>query len=377
MKQVTGCKLQDRRISTDYAELVLSLPKYFADFFSFFFVGPWLGRLYSPAQGCSPVSPNFRAGRGFRHFAGRAGWPALRWTQWLLLVTFLVLFMAGCGGGDQSEAVSDLEAKLAQDAEVFGTSAEVFGTSGEQAITAEEANEQQDQPAQEVAEEPTVDFAATEAADALRLTAEAEQAAATATETARAATLEPIRAEVATYGVDPNQGNLGFIHPPVSIEENDFEDFDWRNQNLFTIARDFVLVADITWNSAFAESGCGFVVRSDGDEENPSSYLVGLTRGAQGHVLFAEQVEGDVDLNLVTDIYANGIDPKFEWQNDTTNRIAVVGRGQEFTIYSNGTRLGTITGQAGFEEGFVAFFAVNRSGGIRCDFNNAWLWRMN
>jgi 4-methylaminobutanoate oxidase (formaldehyde-forming) len=103
----------------------------------------------------------------------------------------------------------------------------------------------------------------------------------------------------------------------------------------------------------------------------------GMTRGAQGHVLFAEQVQGDVDLNLVTDIYANGIDPQFEWQNDTTNRMAVVGRGQEFTLYSNGTRLGTVTGKAGFEEGFVAFIAVNRSGGIRCDYDNIWLWRMN
>jgi len=167
------------------------------------------------------------------------------------------------------------------------------------------------------------------------------------------------------------------LHPRVTIEENDFEDFDWANQNLLTIARDFVLAADVTWSSGFAESGCGFAVRNDGDEENPSQYLIGLTRGAQGHVLFAEQVAGDVDLNQVTDIYANGIDPQFEWQNDTTNRIAIVGQGQQFTIYSNGTRLGTITGQSGFEEGFVAFFALNRSGGVRCDFDNAWLWRMN
>ena len=226
-------------------------------------------------------------------------------------------------------------------------------------------------------EEPSVDLAATEAADALRLTAEAEQAAVAAANAERAGLLEPIRAEVASYGVDPNQGKLGFTHPPISIEVTDFEDAAYRNQNLYTVARDFVLAADVTWNSAYAESGCGFVVRNDGEEEDPNQYIIGLTRGAEGHLLFAEQVEGEVDLNLVTDIYANGIDPKFQWQNDTTNRIAVVGRGQEFTFYSNGTRLGTVTGRAGFEEGFVAFIAVNRSGGIRCDFNNAWLWRMN
>jgi hypothetical protein len=301
------------------------------------------------------------------------------WAQWLLLIVFLAFLLASCGGADQPDAVSDLEAKLAQESVQAGAAEQANGQQDQQASEAPSPEEQpaQEQPAQEVTEEPSVDLAATEAADALRLTAEAEQAAVAAANAERAALLEPIRAEVATYGVDPNQGDLGFTHPPISIEENDFEDFDWRNQNLLTVARDFVLAADVTWNSAFAESGCGFVVRSDGDEEDPSSYLIGLTRGAQGHVLFAEQVEGDVDLNLVTDIYANGIDPQFEWQNDTTNRLAVVGRGQEFTIYSNGTRLGTITGHAGFEEGFVAFFAVNRSGGIRCDFDNAWLWRMN
>jgi len=298
------------------------------------------------------------------------------------LIIFLALFLAGCSNGDQSsETVTDLQAKLTQEA---GQPAAEEQASEPQEEQASEPQEEQvtepppeEQPAPEVPEEPAVDVPATEAADILRQTAEAEEAAVLTAQAERAATIEPIKAEVASYGVDPNQGDLGFTHPPISIEVTDFEDADWRNQNLLTIARDFVLVADVTWNSAFAESGCGFAIRSDGDEENPSQYIAALTRGAQGHVLFAEQVEGDVDLNLVTDIYANGIDPKFEWQNDTTNRMAVVGRGQEFTLYSNGTRLGTVTGKAGFEEGFVAFIAVNRSGGIRCDYNNAWLWRMN
>jgi hypothetical protein len=305
------------------------------------------------------------------------------WAQWLLLIVFLAFFLAGCSDGGQSDgSVSDLEAKLAQEAEQPTAEEQASApqeeqTSGTEEEQVTESSPPEEQAAPAVVEEPAVDVAATEAADALRQTAEAEAAAAEAAQTERAATIEPIRAEVASYGVDPNDGDLGFTHPPISIAVTDFEDSDFANQNLFTIARDFVLVADVTWNSAFAESGCGFALRSDGDEEALNQYIMGMTRGAQGHVLFAEQVEGDVDLNLVTDIYANGIDPQFEWQNDTTNRMAVVGRGQEFTLYSNGTRLGTVTGKAGFEEGFVAFIAVNRSGGIRCDYNNAWLWRMN
>jgi hypothetical protein len=302
------------------------------------------------------------------------------WAQWLLLLVFLVIFLASCGGGASDGELTEIEIKLTQEAAEAAQPAEqpAAEDGGEaQVEAAGEPAQPAEQPAEEVVEEPVIDAAATEAAQQLAEIAAAEAAAAEAANAEQAAILEPIKAEVASYGVDPNQGNLGFTHPPVTIEENDFEDVDWKNQNLLTVARDFVLAADVTWNSAFAESGCGFAVRSDGDEEDPSQYLIGLTRGAQGHVLFAEQVVGDVDLNLVTDIYANGIDPRFEWQNDTTNRIAIVGQGQNFTIYSNGTRLGTITGQAAFEEGFVAFFALNRSGGVRCHFDNAWLWRMN
>jgi len=191
------------------------------------------------------------------------------------------------------------------------------------------------------------------------------------------ATAVAVAQELVTFGIDPPRGELAWTHPQIVLEVNDFENYNYANKNLLTVAQDFVLAADVTWNSRYAESGCGFVVRSDGEEEKLNQYIVGLTRGAQGHVFFTEQIDGEVDLDLLTDYYANGIDPRFEWQNDTTNRIAIIGQGQEFTLYSNGTLLGTVTAQAGFEEGFGAFITVNRSGGIRCQFDNAYLWKLN
>lgn len=288
----------------------------------------------------------------------------------------LVAALAACGGGnDEASRQATADALMAQ------IQAQATPESAPENATPESPEPATDAPADEPPTEvPAVegpDVAATEAAAALSATAAAVQTAQAGEAVVAQATLEPIKSELSTYGVDPSDGSLAWVHPPITLEVTDFEDFDYANQRLLTVARDFVLVADVTWNSRFAESGCGFVVRSDGkEEEGVSQYIIGLTRGAQGHVLFAEQIAGEVDLNTVTDYYANGLDPLFEWQNDTTNRIAIVGRGQEFTLYSNGTRLGTIQAQSGFVEGFVAFIAINRSGGIRCDFNNAWLWRM-
>jgi hypothetical protein len=191
------------------------------------------------------------------------------------------------------------------------------------------------------------------------------------------AALMPIKSELALLGIDPNQGELGFTHPPISLVVNDPDESDFANRNALTVARDFVMAADVSWQSNFTESGCGFAVRSDGNEESPSLYLISLTPNQGGHVIFAEQIAGEIDASSSTDINAAGSDPLFQNEPGAKNRLLVVGRGQEFSIYSNGTKLRTVTGKAGLEEGFVAFIAVNRSGGIQCDFDNAWLWKLN
>ena len=105
-----------------------------------------------------------------------------------------------------------------------------------------------------------------------------------------------------------------------------------------TVAKDFVLASDITWDTEYGGSGCGFVFRSDGKTDAPSQYLVVASRLADGHVFFAVMSKGQ--LVVGKDFYANGIDPKFDASNGATNRLTVVGQGMDFTIYSNGTKLG-------------------------------------
>ena len=146
-------------------------------------------------------------------------------------------------------------------------------------------------------------------------------------QTATAAAYAPILAELPKYGVDPSAGRMGWIHPPVTLEVEGFMQYDYINHFIATVAGDFVVSGDITWDAIGAASGCGFVLRSDGKEAALNQYLTIMTRVASGHVLFATMAEGEVVTGQ--DIYAQGHDPNFNWQNQATNRLTVVGRGNQ------------------------------------------------
>jgi len=268
-------------------------------------------------------------------------------------------------------------------------------------------------------------------------TAQSQSAAATQTalaalnaedQAATATAFAPYIDELTMYGVDPERGRPGWIHPPVMLDLEGYQQFDSKNQFIFTIARDFAISADITWNTQYGTSGCGFVLRSDGNEEKPNQYMIIATRGSLGHVLFVTMANGEIVGGH--DIYAKGLDPEFDWHNDTTNRLTVVGRGTTITIFTNNTLIGEIDAskpppqpilpptpeipidtsdaeamaryqqeleeyeqevdqiQAAFqarmnaskehdtvfERGFVALVALSESGHTTCRFDNAWLW---
>jgi len=251
-----------------------------------------------------------------------------------------------------------------------------------------------------------------------------DEAALQATSTA----FDPYRAELTRYGVDSQRGRPGWIHPLVTLDINGKYQYDYANQFLGTVAADFVVSADITWNTQYGGSGCGFVVRSDGNKDALNQYLVIATRGSNGHVVFLTMSDGEVVTGQ--DFYAYGLDPQFDWHNDTTNRLAVVGRGNNFTLYTNGTKLGEVdptgpppqpyfppapeepadkadmaamaayakaqteyqtvvnqirsqyaarlkayrTADKVFKRGLVAMVALAESGRTQCQFDNAWLW---
>lgn len=260
-----------------------------------------------------------------------------------------------------------------------------------------------------------------------------------ATQTARAGTRDeaklatatvaaPMIAELPRYGLDATSGRPGWMHDPLRLEITGYQDFAYGNDHMQVTAADFALAADITWDTQYGSSGCGFMFRSDGDENQPNQYMLIASRFANGRVVFTALADGEIA--NIQDFYPKDSDRSFDWQNGTTNRLAVIARGPLIEIYTNGMKIGEVdTTQppkkppsppkpqppadqgnqsvveayqtqlkeyeeilsqsqssyntalanysnrpAVFEEGFLAMIALSESGRTVCQFDKAWLW---
>jgi hypothetical protein len=241
----------------------------------------------------------------------------------------------------------------------------------------------------------------------------------------------PVRAAIPFYNLDPNQGSVGWIHPPVKIELEGKNQYGYANDFMQTIVADFAVSADVTWNTQYGASGCGFMFRSDGDKTKPNQYMLIASRLGNGHVIFSALADGE--MANVHDFYPRDADKSFSAENGSTNRITVVGKGNIFEIYTNGVKIGEVdttqppsqpklpskpakpTDQnnssemakyqkqleeyqdmvsqvqsnfgkalnnykktnAVFDKGFLAMIGVSESGKTLCQFDNAWLWLIN
>jgi hypothetical protein len=238
----------------------------------------------------------------------------------------------------------------------------------------------------------------------------------------------PVIAELSTYGVDPSAGRVGWIHDPLTIEVQGYQQIETGNDYMNVTAADFVLSADINWDTQYGSSGCGFMFRSDGNKDKINQYMVIASRFANGRIIFMALSDGE--LANMHGFYPKDADPSFDWQNNTTNELTVVARGFLIELYTNGIKIGEVdtteppkpipsppkpaapldqSNQAAvnnyqeqlkeyediikqsqlnyqkalkkheeepavFTQGFLAMLTASESGRTRCTFNDAWLW---
>ena len=154
---------------------------------------------------------------------------------------------------------------------------------------------------------------------------------------ATATAILPVLEELPRYGVGALQGEVAWLHKPVTITLNGYQQYGYANDFPQITARDFVLASDISWNTQFGSSGCGFMFRSDANKKTPTQFMVLITRFAYGTLVFSALVGGSITNMQV--YYPWTKDKSFNWQNNTTNRLVIVARGQKMAIYTNGVLL--------------------------------------
>jgi len=247
-------------------------------------------------------------------------------------------------------------------------------------------------------------------------------------ELAEATLAAPIIAELPQYNLDPDNGRTGWVQGPLMLEITGYQEFAYGNDKMEVTAADFALAADITWDTQYGSSGCGFMFRSDGKKDDPNQYMVLATRFGSGHVMFTALADGEIA--NIHDFFPKTEDQSFAWQNGTTNRLAIIARGTLIEIYTNGVKIGEVdttkppsrmpsppkpiapldkTNVAAMQayeeqlkeysdiikqsetmyqtavknyserlaildEGFLAMIAASESGRTVCTFDNAWLW---
>jgi hypothetical protein len=133
---------------------------------------------------------------------------------------------------------------------------------------------------------------------------------------------------------------VAWVHKPVTIDLNGYQQSGYANDYQQITAKDFVMASDITWYTFNSLSACGFMFRSNGNANKPSQYMVVITRYANGYLGFTATVNGEMS-NMRT-IYLASQDKSFTWQNNATNRLAIVVRGALIDAYTNGVLVGEI-----------------------------------
>lgn len=246
---------------------------------------------------------------------------------------------------------------------------------------------------------------------------------------ATATAIFPVLEELRHYGISPFDGDVAWLHRPVTISLKGSDQYGYANDYPQITARDFVLAADITWNTKLSLAGCGFIFRSDGNKAGPNQLMVVISRSAEGTAIYSAMVGGKI-INF-QEYYPWTKDKSFNWQNSSTNRLVIIARDKSVDIYTNGTLVTEVdttkpppttvnkpsvptlsansseqqrldyvemvreyqgdnsqviaqsadaqrnfnsNKTASLTEGFLAFAASSSSGTAECKFSNAWLF---
>lgn len=138
--------------------------------------------------------------------------------------------------------------------------------------------------------------------------------------------------------------------------------------------KDFILQADIGWNSTSGLAGCGLILRAEADLERGAQYqyyMLRLSGSPAWDVAYYRY--GTYQYSLLTDMqFTAAIDER----QDAVNTITLVVKGDTIESTINTTKSMDAVDKK-LTEGQIALLAWQESGKTTCTFSNVWVWELN
>ena len=194
---------------------------------------------------------------------------------------------------------------------------------------------------------------------------------------AMAAVISGIEAELQTIGYSTEQGNLAWASEgPEELNITSFNTYD-----IFPLASgeflfDFVLKADVTWESTGGLAICGFWFRAESDDISAEYYKFQTLRLSGLPLWDVEYWKFNEHRATISPGGKAISSSHIDQEQGSTNVYILAAEGNLLTVYANGNRLGQVT-LTKLGKGLIAFYAWQESGETTCTFDNAWVWDLS
>jgi hypothetical protein len=208
----------------------------------------------------------------------------------------------------------------------------------------------------------TPDFAATAAVEATE---------------AMAVIIEEIDAELQTIGYSTDIGSLAWVSEgPAEINITSYNTHDWLTLSSGQSFSDFILKADVTWESTSGLAVCGFWFRARSDDEDAEHFKFVTIRLSGLPMWDVEYWKYNEWRSTVSSGGRPSTSPHINQEQGSTNTYILAAEGNGLTVFANGYRIGQAT-ILKLRKGLITFYALQESGETTCTFDNAWLWDLS
>lgn len=176
--------------------------------------------------------------------------------------------------------------------------------------------------------------------------------------------------ELAEYGLTADNGHLAWRGFPVPLTVTEY-----LETSLYEVTdeevKDFILKANVKWDTTSGLAGCSILFRQDGEFETENRYEFIWMRLQGAPAWDIERMEfGKFMRNVSLQV---NYDTILQDKKGATNEMVLKVVGEEFKVWINGKESMTYTDKV-IPAGKISFTSWQETGKTTCTFSDGWLW---